>query len=65
MTTNDGQRTNLASSKIQTSQSWNYWFERATSNSDMALVGYRKKENGFANMYNIVEIRNFKPTVSE
>ena len=29
------------------------------------LVGYRKKENGFANMYNIVEIRNFKPTVSE
>ena len=29
------------------------------------LVGFKKKENGFANMYNIVEIRNFKPTVSE
>jgi len=29
------------------------------------LLVIGKKENGFANMYNIVEIRNFKPTVSE
>ena len=29
------------------------------------LLVIGKKENGFANMYNIVEIRNFKPTFSE
>ena len=28
MATNDGNRTNLASSKIQTSRSLNYWFKR-------------------------------------
>ena len=75
MATNDGNRTNLASSKIQTSRSLSYWFERirallASLVEELPmgiwpLVGYRKKENGFANMYNIVEIRNFKPTVSE
>ena len=43
MSTDDANRTNLASNKIQTSRSWNYWFERATSNSDMAacrFLGY-------------------------
>ena len=54
MTTNDGQRTNLASSKIQISRSWNYWFERirallASLVEELPiviwpLVGYRKKE---------------------
>ena len=73
MATNDGNRTNLASSKIQTSRSLSYWFESirallACNKQELPiviwpLVGYRK--NGFANMYNIVEIRNFKPTVSE
>ena len=44
MATNDGNRTNLASSKIQTSRSWNYWFERATSNSDMAACRFLDNE---------------------
>ena len=39
MTTNDGQRTNLASSKIQTSRSWNYWFE-SNSDSDVAACWF-------------------------
>ena len=65
MTTNDGQRTNLASSKIQTSRSLNCWFESNYQWGYGSLLVIGKKENGFANMYNIVEIRNFKPTVSE
>ena len=40
--TNDGNRTNLASSKIQISRSWNYWFERI-SNSDMAACRFLEK----------------------
>ena len=46
MTTNDGNRTNLASSKIQTSRSWNYWFE---SNfkwlyGSLSVIGKRKTD---------------------
>ena len=40
MSTDDGNRTNLASNKIHTSRSWNYWFERATSNGDMAACRF-------------------------
>ena len=44
MATNDGNRTNLASSKIQTSRSLSYWFE-SNSNRDMAPCWFYKGLN--------------------
>ena len=52
MATNDGNRTNLASSKIQTSRSLSYWFERIRAFLRSFLCSGATRRSRFASRSN-------------